>query len=222
MSKNKTGCVQQTTRKYTTRPSPPYPGNECPGQTRVGNDGNMWVSRADSRGVYTWKRMEGTLNNRPSTSRQGVNVDGMSIPVLKTWMIDKGYEKEVWNMTHRKPAPKKADWVRAVKNRIARTDHRRPAAPPLGKSRRHSNLGKWIEEQNSLDNIFHNARNDAFDVDESTVTRRKPAAQARKPAAAARKTSGCSKVRKADCAARSDCDWIVGKGCKSSERFIWA
>ncbi len=28
---------------------------------------------------------------------------------------------------------------------------------------------------------------------------------------------GCSKDRKSDCLTRTDCDWIVGKGCRSNQ-----
>lgn len=50
------GCVRQTTAKYTSRPSPPYPANECCNQTKRGNDGNLYMSRKNSAGICTWKR----------------------------------------------------------------------------------------------------------------------------------------------------------------------
>ena len=39
-----TKCVKQTTKKYTSpkRKSPPYPANECCGETYEGNDGNTY------------------------------------------------------------------------------------------------------------------------------------------------------------------------------------
>ena len=50
-------CVKQTTKKYTTRPSPPFPANQCPGKKKKGNDGNFWKSTQTVTGIYTWKRM---------------------------------------------------------------------------------------------------------------------------------------------------------------------
>ena len=47
-------CVRMTTKKYTERPSPPYPANECPKKSHTGNDGNTWVSTRASNGVYRW------------------------------------------------------------------------------------------------------------------------------------------------------------------------
>ena len=49
-------CVRQTTRRYTERPSPPYPAQACRGQRRRGNDGGLWVSRRNAAGVFTWRR----------------------------------------------------------------------------------------------------------------------------------------------------------------------
>jgi hypothetical protein len=54
-SSKKKCCARQTTKKYTTRPSPPYPAQECKGRTMRGNDGNTWTSLPASNGVYRWK-----------------------------------------------------------------------------------------------------------------------------------------------------------------------
>lgn len=47
-------CVKQTSKKYTERPSPPFPANECRDMTKRGNDGSMYESVAASNGVYRW------------------------------------------------------------------------------------------------------------------------------------------------------------------------
>ena len=55
--KKSRGCVEQTTKKYTSRPSPPYPANECPsGMKMNGNDGNLYVATPDSNGINRWTR----------------------------------------------------------------------------------------------------------------------------------------------------------------------
>lgn len=48
------GCTRQFTKKYMERGSPPYPANNCGGQTRMGNDGNMWHSKKAANGVHRW------------------------------------------------------------------------------------------------------------------------------------------------------------------------
>lgn len=51
------GCTDQShTKKYAERPSPAYPANQCCGENKVGNDGNMWTSVADKRGICRWVR----------------------------------------------------------------------------------------------------------------------------------------------------------------------
>ena len=48
-------CVRQTTKKYTSRPSPPYPAQECPGKKKKGNDGRMYLSKPDETyGICRW------------------------------------------------------------------------------------------------------------------------------------------------------------------------
>lgn len=52
------GCEQQFTAKYTSRPSPPYPANNCCGRHIKGNDGNMYTSVKNSAGICAWKMGE--------------------------------------------------------------------------------------------------------------------------------------------------------------------
>lgn len=49
-------CVEQTTKRYTNRNSPPYPANVCPvGDKKKGNDGKMYVvSEPNKNGVSRW------------------------------------------------------------------------------------------------------------------------------------------------------------------------
>jgi hypothetical protein len=42
-------------QKYTTRPSPPYPAQECPNKKMKGNDGKIYISLDSEFGVsYRW------------------------------------------------------------------------------------------------------------------------------------------------------------------------
>jgi hypothetical protein len=47
-------CVKQDDKKYAERPSPPYPANECRGKIMKGNNGEMYISKPTSTGVYRW------------------------------------------------------------------------------------------------------------------------------------------------------------------------
>jgi len=59
LSMSSKSCTLQRTKRYATRPSPPYPANapSCQGTTKPGNDGNKWVSVPASNGVYRWISM---------------------------------------------------------------------------------------------------------------------------------------------------------------------
>jgi uncharacterized protein YjbI with pentapeptide repeats len=50
-----TKCVRQTQKKYLERPSPPYSAADCCGMALQGNDGKMYVSVANAKGVCAWK-----------------------------------------------------------------------------------------------------------------------------------------------------------------------
>ena len=51
-------CKKVDTRKYKNRPSPPYHASECKGKSMKGNDGAMYISKADAKGVYKWVHKE--------------------------------------------------------------------------------------------------------------------------------------------------------------------
>ena len=49
--------MQKFTKKYRNRPSPPYPANEMCGKTKLGNDGNHYLSKANKNGICSWKKI---------------------------------------------------------------------------------------------------------------------------------------------------------------------
>jgi hypothetical protein len=55
-SPKRRGCVEQFTKKYTSRPAPPYPANECCYSVKTGNDGRRYISTPNKNGICTWKR----------------------------------------------------------------------------------------------------------------------------------------------------------------------
>ena len=52
-----TKCVMQTTKKYLSRPSPPYPANKCCGMKKIGNDGAKYVAEPSVNGICAWKKI---------------------------------------------------------------------------------------------------------------------------------------------------------------------
>lgn len=64
------GCVRQYTKKYSLRPSPPFPANKCCWQKKKGNDGNLYVSTPNTNGICTWKPLHSKSRSRPKSSRK--------------------------------------------------------------------------------------------------------------------------------------------------------
>ena len=54
--KSDSGCEQHFTKRYTSRPSPPYPAQNCKGMRKLGNDNHPWNSERSRNGTYRWVR----------------------------------------------------------------------------------------------------------------------------------------------------------------------
>lgn len=50
-------CKRSFTKKYRTRPGPPFPANKpgCKNTIKLGNNGKRYVSAKKSNGVFAWK-----------------------------------------------------------------------------------------------------------------------------------------------------------------------
>jgi hypothetical protein len=55
-------CIKQNTKKYKSRSSPPYSAMDCQGKTIPGNDGAMYISKSNKRGIYRWVKNENSKN----------------------------------------------------------------------------------------------------------------------------------------------------------------
>lgn len=50
-------CKRETAKKYKSRPAPPYKAEACANRIADGNDNNLYISVADARGVYKWRKI---------------------------------------------------------------------------------------------------------------------------------------------------------------------
>lgn len=48
-------CVRRTEKKYLVRPGPPYSAQECPSMLQIGNDGKVYQSLPNAKGIFQWK-----------------------------------------------------------------------------------------------------------------------------------------------------------------------
>ncbi len=66
-------CKIQTVKKYKERNSPPYPAQECKGKQKKGNDGKLYKSESDKRGIYRWKLISNkTKKNKKTQSKKRI------------------------------------------------------------------------------------------------------------------------------------------------------
>jgi hypothetical protein len=49
--------LQMFTKKYRDRKSPAYPANKMCGQTRLGNDDNLYISKPNKNGICSWRKL---------------------------------------------------------------------------------------------------------------------------------------------------------------------
>lgn len=66
---NKTKCVKDNTKKYATRPSPPFPANKCKGKTKKGNNGKMFKSKPSGNGIYKWIAVVSASSTKTKTKK---------------------------------------------------------------------------------------------------------------------------------------------------------
>jgi hypothetical protein len=90
------GCKPQFTKKYLSRPSPNFPANKCRGQSLVGQDGHMYRSKSDSRGIYRWSKIH--IGNLDFLNKK---------PLKKTRKVSKKKTRKVSKKKTRKVSKKK-------------------------------------------------------------------------------------------------------------------
>jgi hypothetical protein len=74
MSSNKSKCVEQTTKRYTDRPSPPYIAEDCKKQTMEGNDRRQYVSAMNQdTGKWRWVLVDGVNNTLKTKATKSPN-----------------------------------------------------------------------------------------------------------------------------------------------------
>jgi hypothetical protein len=62
-------CIEQKTKKYTSRSSPPYSANECKNEIKNGNNGKPWKSVPNKHMIYKWiPILESSTSTRVNTS----------------------------------------------------------------------------------------------------------------------------------------------------------
>ena len=70
-------CKKETSKKYTTRNSPPYRAKDCKNLIKKGNDGMSYISSPDKRGIYKWK-----INSNTKKTKKNKIINGKSYEII--------------------------------------------------------------------------------------------------------------------------------------------
>ena len=60
-------CIKQNVARYLMRPGPPFKAGECKGVQMLGNDGKWYQSKANVKGIYTWRKIPAPIEAEPET-----------------------------------------------------------------------------------------------------------------------------------------------------------
>lgn len=75
-------CIQSLDKKYTKRPSPPYPANKCPeGMIKKGNDNHLWIIKKYTNG-NRWIKYKSDIQKSPRTIKK-VNLIKSDKPMIQ-------------------------------------------------------------------------------------------------------------------------------------------
>jgi len=81
-------CIEQKTKKYRSRGSPPYSAMYCKGSSKKGNDGATYVSKPDKRGIYRWVKGVGVAVGTPKNKTIKRKSGSKSGPKNKIIVLD--------------------------------------------------------------------------------------------------------------------------------------
>ena len=81
-------CIEQKTKKYRSRGSPPYSAMDCKDLMKKGNDGATYVSKPDKRGIYRWVKGVGGAIGTPKNKTIKRKSGSKSGPKNKIIVLD--------------------------------------------------------------------------------------------------------------------------------------
>ena len=97
-------CSKSLKKKYTSRPAPPYPAQNCKNIIKTGNNGKKYKSVSNKNGIYKWKLIQSKRTSTKSYKKMNkftVDYAAKNINKLIT----------VYCREYKDEEPKKSDWI---------------------------------------------------------------------------------------------------------------
>ena len=83
-------CRRETSSKYTTRKSPRYSANKCKSMKKIGNDGRLYKSVSNKKGVYRWIKV-----NKKYSNRNKISLKSLKNMALRYQLTTSGTKKQL-------------------------------------------------------------------------------------------------------------------------------
>lgn len=82
-------CRKETSFKYRSRRSPQYSANKCKSMKKLGNDGNLYKSVSNKKGVYRWIK----VNKNKETKK--VSLKSLKNMASRYQLTNSGTKKQI-------------------------------------------------------------------------------------------------------------------------------
>ena len=90
-------CKRETSKKYKSRPAPPYKAEACANRIADGNDNKLYISVADAKGVYKWRKIGAKTRKSKKAPAVYVTHDNGGKPFA---VVDFGTSIDVYRQTY--------------------------------------------------------------------------------------------------------------------------
>lgn len=106
-------CSKSLKKKYTSRPAPPYPAQNCKNIVKTGNNGKKYKSVSNKNGIYKWKLIQQTMTKRTYTKSKK---SSSKYKKMKNFTVDyaaKNINKliTIYCREYDDEEPKKSNWI---------------------------------------------------------------------------------------------------------------
>ena len=84
-------CIKEKSFKYRSRSSPQYSANKCKSMKKLGNDGNLYKSAPNKKGVYRWIKVRKTHNYKNNR----ISLKSLKNMALRYKLTTSGTKKQI-------------------------------------------------------------------------------------------------------------------------------
>ena len=88
-------CRKEKSFKYTSRRTPSYSANKCKSMKKKGNDGNLYKSVSNKKGVYRWIKIRKKKKNISKAQSKKISLKNLRQIASKYNISKSGRKKQI-------------------------------------------------------------------------------------------------------------------------------